>query len=210
MFECIDAKQVSSHVSASFWQKIVMKETIFAITLLSVSIILALGFLQLAKEEFQFWPPESRDTIQYKIFWALFRIFFFGLCLISILEVLSGKLVQSDALRYSGLLLLVSGIGSATVISFLQLGSKNAHGEKDKLITGGAYRFSRNPIYLTSIIGMVGWGVIFDSNALRINLFCWAVSYLIAPFLEEPWMERCYGKDYITYKSTTARFLGWK
>ena len=186
-----------------------MKEAIFCISFIAISILFILALLQCVKDEFQFWPPDDRETPQYKTFWGLFRTFFSGLCLTSILEVMSGNLMANKSLFYFGFLVFSVGIGTAAFISFSILGNKNAHGEKDRLITTGVYRFSRNPIYVTSIIGMVGWGLIFDSHDVHLLLIAWGAMYMIAPFLEEPWLEQCYGRDYLQYKSATARFFGW-
>ena len=187
-----------------------MKDAIFLIAFMAISILFILALLQCVKDEFQFWPPDDRETPQYKIFWSLFRTFFAGLCLTSILEVISGNLIANKSLFYFGFLMFSVGIGAATFVSFSTLGNKNAHGEKDRLVTTGVYRFSRNPIYVASIVGMVGWGLIFDSLDVHLLLIAWGVMYIIAPFLEEPWLEKYYGRDYLEYKSATARFLGWK
>ena len=187
-----------------------MQDVAFLISSIAISILFLLGLLQRIKDGFQFWPPDSRETFQYKSFWGLFRSFFIGLCLTSILEVVSGNLAPNRSLFYFGLILFVVGIGAATFVSFSTLGNKNAHGEKDRLVTTGVYRFSRNPIYVISIAGMIGWGLMFDSRDIHLLLLGWGVIYLIAPFLEEPWLEECYGRDYLEYKSTTARFFGWR
>ena len=34
-----------------------------------------------------------------------------------------------------------------------------------------------------------------------------ALFYLLAPVLEEPWLEHTYGSEYLDYKSRTPRFL---
>lgn len=36
----------------------------------------------------------------------------------------------------------------------------------------------------------------------------WALMYVIAPFMEEPWLVQKYGKQYLVYKSRVPRFIG--
>ncbi len=82
-----------------------------------------------------------------------------GLVVISIVEF--NRLTEDDLwLRYYvGLPLLTLGFGAAIYLSYFFLGLKNAYGGLDGLRTSGCYRWSRNPIYIVSIIGMVGWGL---------------------------------------------------
>jgi protein-S-isoprenylcysteine O-methyltransferase Ste14 len=76
------------------------------------------------------------------------------------------------------------------------------------LVTDGAYRFTRNPIYL----GMVALYV-----ALAVGLgILW--SFLFLPFVilavdrlviarEEPYLERRFGQDYVAYKQRVRRWI---
>ncbi len=99
------------------------------------------------------------------------------------------------------------GFSLAFYLSFF-LGWKNAHGEAKDLITTGWYAWSRNPIYLVSIIGFIGWALGVHSIYAYI-LFGFLISfYLLAPFLEEPWLERAYGEVYLNYKTKVPRFIG--
>jgi len=105
-----------------------------------------------------------------------------------------------------GLPLLVAGFGAAFYATFF-LGWKNAHGERDGLKTTGWYSWSRNPIYVVSIIGMTGWGMVVNSYLVSILLLIWVLIYVFAPFMEEPWLELKYGNEYAEYKSRVPRFF---
>ena len=76
------------------------------------------------------------------------------------------------------------------------------------IIRGGIYRFSRNPIYLAFVVATPGAGLFLDS--------WWIVgaaaplAYLLQRFvirLEETYLERKFGEDYLSYKRTTRRWL---
>jgi protein-S-isoprenylcysteine O-methyltransferase Ste14 len=88
------------------------------------------------------------------------------------------------------------------------LGRSNAYGEAKGLKTEGWYRWSRNPIYVVSIVGMIGLALLANSFYVSCLLTFWAVTYLLAPFLEEPWLAQQYGKEFLDYKAKVPRFIG--
>ena len=110
-------------------------------------------------------------------------------------------------LQYTlGLVLLVVGFALAFWITF-QMGWRNAFGEKHGLKTQGWFRISRNPVYVATWVGMIGWGLLANTLLVWILLALWATMYLLAPVFEEPWLEQQYGQDYLDYKRQTRRFL---
>ena len=114
---------------------------------------------------------------------------------------------QRALIQYSvGGLLLIIGFGLAFWITF-QMGWRNAFGEKLGLRTTGWFAWSRNPIYVVTWIGLIGWGLIANSSFVSILLALWAGMYFLAPFVEEPWLEREYGEEYRSYKARTPRFI---
>lgn len=161
----------------------------------------------MSSEKFDFFPPPGKDTWQYKIFWLLFRIMFGGVVFLSISDFGSLQYINTTFRFGLGLPLLVVGFSAAFYLSVI-LGWKNAHGEQQGLVTSGWYRWSRNPIYVVSIIGMIGWGLLVDSLSVYILLASWGLLYLLAPFAEEPWLEQKYGAEYSNYKSQVPRFVG--
>lgn len=185
-----------------------MSQIVFAFSLLSVVTILILSFLAFVLEDFDFFPPPCKDSWQYRTFWVLFRVMFIGLLYLSFAEF-GSQPVFNAWIRYClWLPLLVLGFGAATYLS-AKLGWANAHGEKEGLVVSGLYRWSRNPIYVTSFAGMIGWGFFVNSYYVSILLSFWALMYLLAPFVEERWLERTYGARFLTYKENSSRFFGF-
>jgi len=184
-----------------------MSQIVFYIALLSIAAILISSLLAFMSENFSFFPPPSKDSWQYRVFWALFRLMFIGLLYLSYSEFSPEPFFSSQLRYFFWLPLLVLGFGAATVIS-AKLGWENAHGEKGGLIVSGLYRWSRNPIYATSLVGMIGWGFFVSSHYVSALLGLWALMYLLAPFIEEQWLERTYGTQFLTYKENSSRFFG--
>lgn len=186
----------------------VMLQMVFVIALISILIIVIASFSALIVEEFEFFPPPSKDSWQYRTFWLLFRVMFIGLLFLSIGEF-SPQPVFNPWIRYMVWLpLLIVGFGGATYLS-AKLGWENAHGEKSGLVVSGPYRWSRNPIYVASLIGMIGWGFFVNSYFVSVLLSLWGLLYISAPFIEEQWLERTYGDTFLAYKSQSSRFIGF-
>lgn len=80
--------------------------------------------------------------------------------------------------------------------------------EEGKLVTGGIYRYSRNP-------QIVGWGLALlgaalagrSSRSLSLVAAYFLVHRLYFP-VEERELERAFGEEYRRYKENVPRFLG--
>lgn len=183
-----------------------MTIVIFTISIIAGAAMLALSLASLWRPKIRFWPPPGVDTWQYTTFWWLFRIFFVGVMLVCILDY--GAIgSQHPAQLVVGISMAIIGFALAFYVTYL-LGWRDAHGEANGLTTGGWYVWSRNPIYVVSIIGMVGLGLWVHSWLAQILLLIWAAFYIAAPFLEEPWLEQQYGEVYQEYKLKVPRFIG--
>lgn len=176
------------------------------LSLVSIGIIFALSLLRLVNEGFQFWPPPSKKSWQHRTFMLLFRGFLYPLIILTVLkfDLLNGT---RALLQYAvGTVLLVTGFGLAFWITH-RMGWRNAFGEKRGLQTLGFFSQSRNPIYVATWLGLLGWALIANNILISIHLMLWALLYVFAPFFEEPWLENEYGDEYLAYKARTPRFL---
>ena len=179
---------------------------LFGVSLVSINLIFALAFVSAFRSEFQFFPPPSGSSWQHRTFMWLFRLFLYPLIALTLIAF--EPVPQSDHTLHYGLggLFFLCGFGMAVWIT-LQMGWRNAFGEKRGLVTDGWFRFSRNPVYVATWIGLAGWGLIADALPVTILLLAWAALYLLAPFFEEPWLEEQYGATYRDYKTRTRRFV---
>lgn len=178
----------------------------FAISLMAISAIFALAAVSLKAEGFQFFPPPAGGSWQHRVLILLFRLFLYSLILLTVLIFDPSGTPFAFARYAAGGVLIVIGFGLALKITF-DMGWRNAFGEQRGLHTTGWFARSRNPIYVASWIGMAGWALVANNARVTILLSAWFVMYLLAPRVEEPWLEKHYGEDYKTYKETVPRFL---
>jgi protein-S-isoprenylcysteine O-methyltransferase Ste14 len=79
-----------------------------------------------------------------------------------------------------------------------------------RLVIIGLYRYSRNPMYVSVLLVLLGWAFTFGS----VGLFVYTIAVLIAfhlrvVFGEEPWLARRYGSEWESYVSRVPRWL-WR
>ena len=76
------------------------------------------------------------------------------------------------------------------------------------LVTGGVYRFTRNPIYLGYAISYLGLAIAMDSPiALALILPCLVVIDRFVIAREEHYLEARFGASYLAYKGAVRRWL---
>jgi len=183
-----------------------LPKILFGISLGAVGFILLLSLVATAKDNFQFWPPPSKESWQHRSFLILFRCFLYPLILLSFLEFDVNAIATRYVTMAVGVILLCVGFGFAIRIT-LHMGWRNAFGEKRGLVTDGYFSKSRNPVYVATWVGLAGWALIANSIFVSILLGCWAVLYLLAPIFEEPWLEQMYGDEFRAYKEAVRRFF---
>ncbi len=76
------------------------------------------------------------------------------------------------------------------------------------LVTGGPYRYSRNPLYISLFLAYAGIGIVADNLwilALGVPLFLIMRYGVVAR--EERYLERKFGQAYLDYKASVRRWL---
>ncbi len=76
-----------------------------------------------------------------------------------------------------------------TVCGYFNLGLGNTYCGADGLVTGGLYRFSRNPQYTASIIGLVGLSIGANSILTIVLSTVMVGAYVMMALVEEDWLE---------------------
>lgn len=112
---------------------------------------------------------------------------------------------------YSGIILVLAGI----LVSAVSAGMfKKAHTgirpfeEATALITGGFYRYSRNPMYLGMFLMLLGMvillGEVVTLAPVLVFMFIIRNHFVLA---EEQFMEAAFGQKYLEYKASVRRWL---
>ncbi len=113
--------------------------------------------------------------------------------------------------RYFGIVFIVLGLilslGNRNL--FKRLGTPTHPGVRaNVLITKGAFRYTRNPMYLGLVVMLVGVAILLGSFSpiIVIPVIIWI---LHSKFIlrEEKWMESWFGESYLEYKTKTRRWL---
>jgi protein-S-isoprenylcysteine O-methyltransferase Ste14 len=111
--------------------------------------------------------------------------------------------VLGATLMFGGVLLVIAAqlnLGRAWRIGI-------DHGARPGLVTGGLYRFCRNPIYLGLLMAIAGYAVLLPtplSMALVVGTYI-GVRLQIAA--EERFLRRAYGAEYLSYARRVGRLL---
>ena len=81
--------------------------------------------------------------------------------------------------------------------------------DKSYLLRQGFYAFSRNPMYLSELVLLLGWVLFYGSIALLIAFVVWwtLFNFYIVP-QEERVLEAHFGEAYREYKNRVPRWFG--
>lgn len=180
-------------------------EILFTIEATILMVLLVGAVWSVAFPKRRIWPPPHKRSWQYVLTWVCFYSVF---ALTAALFVLDW-----NTWMFSSLLRFVIGVPVAVLGGLLVswgivvLGVKNTSGQKDRFVSSGPYRFTRNPQYVGDMFLFVGLSIIANSLFLWIAHVLVVLVFLVTPLAEEPWLEDEYGDTYREYKRDTPRFL---
>lgn len=154
---------------------------------------------------FRIWPTPEPGSWQSLTFWGLFRGGMVLTFVVAILDWNSAGLIDWSRFIIGAPLFLV-GFG-ITVFGYFNLGLGNTYCGADGLVSHGLYRFSRNPQYASSIMGLVGLVICADSWLALPLAVLMSGAYVLMALVEEAWLDQHYGSSYKEYCARTARFF---
>lgn len=133
------------------------------------------------------------------------------LLIVGIDSLLQVPFVSSTIALVGGLLFLLSGIVLAA--SAARLFSKAKTGivpfsESTKLVVSGAYRFTRNPMYLGMFFCLIGVTLLVNNvlGLLVLLLFFFIIRQKFV-LKEEVQMQETFGDDYAQFKARIRRWI---
>lgn len=154
---------------------------------------------------FRIWPTPEPGSWQSLTFWGLFRGSWLATFVVTGLDWNATPLL--DWTRFIVALPLGLAGLAITVCGYFNLGLGNTYCGKDGLVTGGLYRFSRNPQYTASIMGLIGLSIGANSLLTIAMATMMIGAYVLMALVEEEWLIKLYGPPYRDYCRETARFL---
>ena len=81
---------------------------------------------------------------------------------------------------------------------------------QNKLVTGGVYAWTRNPIYAAFLFLFTGILLIMHNMwLLLLPVFFWALLTLLMKHTEERWLREQYGAEYDAYCRRVNRCIPW-
>jgi protein-S-isoprenylcysteine O-methyltransferase Ste14 len=112
-----------------------------------------------------------------------------------------------------GVMLLVLGIAGylwcARDFVVRGLGTPAPIAEPRRLVIHGLYAYSRNPMYLSVLLVIVGQGLLLASTrVLGYAVVVWAFFYSFVMAYEEPRLQHLFGDEYVRYMKRVPRWLG--
>lgn len=113
--------------------------------------------------------------------------------------------------RAAGLLLFEAGM-AATLGSQFAMGASWRIGvdekERTKLVTSGPFRLVRNPIFSAMMITAIGLALLNPNGAaLGGAVLLVAAIEIQVRLVEEPYLTKAHGADYLAYAARTGRFV---
>ena len=108
-----------------------------------------------------------------------------------------------------GLIALGLALVAWAVLLFRRHGTSTTPGTKPAaLVTGGPFGFTRNPMYLGLLLGLIGLALWLGSLTpwLAIPFFWMVINFAIIP-LEEKIVESAFGDEYRAYRERVRRWL---
>lgn len=182
-----------------------LTEFLFTVDVIILMVLLVGTLWSVAFPEWKIWPPPQKRSWQYIATWACFYLVF----------ALNASLFVLDwnSWMFSSELRLLIGVPLASIGGLLvgwgiaTLGVRNTSGLKERFVSSGPYRFTRNPQYLGDMILFLGLSVIANSLLLWVTHALLILVFSATPLAEEPWLEDQYGDAYREYKRSTSRFL---
>ena len=90
------------------------------------------------------------------------------------------------------------------------LGRDNSYGAQDGLVTGGIYRWTRNPQNAMLVVVYACLAFAVDGAATYLLCAAMMAVYILMVLVEEPWLEAIYGERYRRYCARVPRFFNWR
>jgi protein-S-isoprenylcysteine O-methyltransferase Ste14 len=186
-----------------------MTTVLFALGAVVAAVLLGLLILTMLAPALRIWPTPGTGSWQSYLFWPLFRGLN-ALCFAVAIADLGASYLGLPAWVRLIAFALLAGSLSLFVYSFRVLGRDNSYGAQDGLVTGGIYRWTRNPQNAMLVVVYGCLAVAADSGPTYVLCAAMMAVYTLMVLLEEPWLAGVYGEPYRRYCRRVPRFFNWR
>jgi protein-S-isoprenylcysteine O-methyltransferase Ste14 len=134
-----------------------------------------------------------------------------GLCAVLLQKIIPLPVLSHPSIPMIGVFIMIISFISGLPAVLNMIAAKttaNPHRPTTRLVLSGPYRVSRNPMYIGLTILYAGlmiylrsvWGIIL------LPVVIWLITiWVVVP--EEKYLERKFGAEYLSYKSTVRRWI---
>lgn len=184
-----------------------MTLTLFLSSLAMEIAYIILFILTIRLPGFRFWPPPAARSWQFFFAWLMAGLVCVNFFFLGVLDFDSAFLpdirTRLPAVGVFFICGMALGFWGGTVF-----GSRATLGLGNRLVTGGPYRFTRNPQYIGDCLLALGYMVLTNSWLTWVVGILGITLNILASFTEEPWLEERFGEAYRQYKRRVPRFFG--
>ncbi|MDT9687399.1 isoprenylcysteine carboxylmethyltransferase family protein [Streptomyces sp. P9(2023)] len=119
--------------------------------------------------------------------------------------------LETTPVQWAGLLVAVAGI-AATLVAQSTMGSSWRVGvdasERTDLVTSGLFAHVRNPVFTAMVVTAAGLALMVPNVVAVLTwLTLIAAVQLQVRIVEEPYLSRLHGPDYVAYTARAGRFV---
>jgi len=184
-----------------------LKELLFWTVSGAILLNCATVVLSIVRPDMRVWPPPRRDSWQYAYNGVVSYTGLLGLVALGVLDWNHFALHHWTRFLVGGPLV---ACGSFALWGYLTLGARASRGLGSALVTGGPYRYSRNPQYVGTIPAVLGYAILCNSILTLVTALLLAGWLVLVPFAEESWCREQLGAAYEAYAKKVPRFLGFR
>ena len=185
-----------------------MATILFAIGAVVAAVLLGLLVLTLLFRPLRIWPTPGTGSWQSYVFWPLFRSLNVLCFAVAIAD--RRELPRSACMGAACCLRAARCSIALFIYSFRALGRDNSYGAQEGLVTGGIYRWTRNPQNAMLVVVYGCLAIAADSAPTYVLCAAMMAVYILMVLAEEPWLEAVYGEPYRRYCRRVPRFFNWR
>ena len=184
------------------------------IAVLTIVLVLAMVLIRVMLlkrkgiEAFQFGKIDKKDFLIPPF--ALFYFYTVFANAFTLPVVSTQEFFQSEVISWIGVFFCIAGL-LLFLWSLVSFGQSFRVGidsdQPDKLVTNGAFAYSRNPIYVAFGIILLGQFLIFSNWILLIYLVAAIWLFHRQVLREEEYLKKHYGKEYSVYCNRVRRYF---